>query len=237
MLFSDRGTPFGYRHMDGFGGHVSILVNAAGERVWAKWHFKTCQGIRNLMADHAVRLAGTDPDYAHRDLYEAIDRGDFPCWDVSVQVMTEPARLAWERRTGWNAFDLTKVWPHKDFACLPVGVLQLNRNPARRHAELEQAAFSPANVVPGQGAGRDDAGASKDHGSQAGQLFRLLSADEQDRLTTNIANAMAGVSQRDTLRRQIAQFTRADARYGAAVARKLQDKLGVEAVSVDKSSA
>jgi catalase len=151
MLFSDRGTPDGYRHMDGFGSHTFSLVNDAGERVYVKWHFKTQQGIKNLSTADAVRLAGADPDYAQRDLFEAIARGDCPRWDVKLQVAT-PAELdAWSRRTGWNPFDLTKIWPHSDFPLIPVGVLELNRNPLNYHAEVEQAAFSPANVVPGMG--------------------------------------------------------------------------------------
>jgi len=151
MLFSDRGTPDGYRHMDGFGSHTYSLVNAAGERVWVKWHLKTKQGIKNLMADEAARLAGTDPDHAQRDLFNAIAAGDFPQWDVSIQVMTAAQADEFEHRTGWNPFDLTKVWPHGDFPRIPVGVLALNRNPDNYHAEVEQAAFSPANLVPGLG--------------------------------------------------------------------------------------
>ena len=151
MLFSDRGTPDGYRHMDGFGSHTFSMIDAAGERVWVKWHLKTRQGIRNLSAADAKRLAGSDPDYAQRDLFNAIAARDFPRWDVSIQVMTEAARLAWETRTGWSAFDLTKVWPHADFPRQPVGVLELDRNPDNYHAEVEQAGFSPANVPPGLG--------------------------------------------------------------------------------------
>ena len=151
ILFSDRGTPDGYRHMDGFSSHTFSLINAAGERVYVKWHFKTQQGIRNLPAAEAVRLAGADPDYAQRDLFEAIQRGDCPKWDVKLQVATPAELEAWGARTGWNPFDLTKVWPHADFPLIPVGVLELNRNPQNYHAEVEQAAFSPANVVPGMG--------------------------------------------------------------------------------------
>ena len=151
MLFSDRGTPDGYRHMDGFGSHTYSLINAAGERLWVKWHLKTKQGIKNLSAADAVRLAGSDPDYAQRDLFGAIERGDFPRWDVCIQVMADEQRLAWEAHTGWDAFDLTKIWPHADFPRLAVGVLELNRNPQNYHAEVEQVAFSPTNVVPGLG--------------------------------------------------------------------------------------
>lgn len=151
MLFSDRGTPDGYRRMDGFGSHTFSLINAAGERVWVKWHLKTRQGIKNLAAADAVHLGGEDPDYAQRDLFNAIADGDYPQWDIYIQVMRETERGAWETRTGWNAFDLIKIWPHKDFPRIPVGVLELNRNPENYHAEVEQVALSPANVVPGMG--------------------------------------------------------------------------------------
>jgi catalase len=151
ILFSDRGTPDGYRHMDGFGSHTYSLINEAGERVYVKWHFKTRQGIKNLDAAEALRLAGADPDHAQRDLFEAIARGDNPQWEVSLQAATAAELGDWEARTGWNPFDLTKVWPHRDFPLQPVGVLELNRNPVNYHAEVEQAAFSPANVVPGMG--------------------------------------------------------------------------------------
>ncbi len=151
ILFSDRGTPHGYRHMDGFGSHTFSLINADGERVYVKWHLKTRQGIKNLDAADAVRLGGSDPDSAQRDLFDAIERGDFPRWDVSLQVASEQQLADWSARTGWNPFDLTKVWPHRDFPLHPAGVLELNRNPVNYHAEVEQAAFSPANVVPGMG--------------------------------------------------------------------------------------
>ncbi len=151
ILFSDRGTPDGYRHMDGFGSHTFSLINAAGERVWAKWHLKTKQGIKNLSAAEAGRLAGADPNHAQRDLFNAIAEGHFPRWDVYIQVMTEAQAQAWEKKTGWSPFDVTKVWPHGDAPRIPVGVLELNRNPANYHAEVEQAAFSPAHIVPGLG--------------------------------------------------------------------------------------
>ena len=151
MLFSDRGTPDGFRHMDGFGSHTFSLINATGERVWVKWHLKTRQGIKNLSAEEATRLAGADPDHAQRDLFDAIAAGDFPQWNVAIQVMSAAEAVAWEQRTGWSPFDLTKVWPYKDFPKIPVGVLELNRNPDNYHLHVEQAAFSPANIVPGMG--------------------------------------------------------------------------------------
>jgi catalase len=172
-LFSSRGTPDGYRHMHGFGSHTYSLINVDGERVYVKWHFLTQQGIKNLSADEAVRIAGTDPDYSQRDLFNAIAGGDFPRWDVKVQVATEAELAAWEARTGWNPFDLTKVWPHKDFPFLPVGVLELNRNPVNYHAEVEQAALSPSHVVPGLGYSPDKMLQARLFAYHDAQLYRV----------------------------------------------------------------
>ncbi|MBV7535617.1 catalase [Duganella sp. sic0402] len=172
-LFSSRGTPDGYRHMHGFGSHTYSLINAAGERVYVKWHFLTQQGIKNLSADEATRLAGADPDYAQRDLFNAIAGGDFPRWDVKVQVATDAELAAWEARTGWNPFDLTKVWPHADFPLLQVGVLELNRNPVNYHAEVEQAALSPSNVVPGMGYSPDKMLQARLFAYHDAQLYRV----------------------------------------------------------------
>ncbi len=179
MLFSDRGTPDGYRHMDGFGSHTFSLVNAAGERVYVKWHLKTRQGIKNLSAADAVRLAGSDPDHAQRDLFNAIANGDFPQWEVKLQVATEQELAAWEQRTGWNPFDLTKVWPHADFPLIPVGVLELNRNPVNYHAEVEQAALSPANIVPGMGYSPDKMLQARLFAYHDAQLYRVGTNHQQ----------------------------------------------------------
>lgn len=179
MLFSNRGTPDGYRHMDGFGSHTFSMISAAGERVWVKYHLKTQQGIRNLRAADAQRLAGQDPDYAQRDLFNAIARGEFPRWNVFIQVMTEAERAAWEARTGWSAFDLTKVWPHADFPRIPVGVLELNRNPENYHAEVEQVAFSPANVVPGLGVSPDKMLQGRLFAYHDAQLYRVGTNHQQ----------------------------------------------------------
>ncbi|MGF6274582.1 catalase [Massilia sp. UYP11] len=173
ILFSDRGTPDGYRHMDGFGSHTFSLINDQGERVYVKWHFKTRQGIKNLSAPDATRIAGSDPDHAQRDLFNAIAANDFPRWDVQVQVATIQELEAWSARTGWNPFDLTKVWPHGDFPLQPVGVLELNRNPQNYHAEVEQAAFSPANVVPGLGYSPDKMLQGRLFGYHDAQLYRV----------------------------------------------------------------
>ncbi|MCW2244002.1 catalase [Azospirillum canadense] len=145
ILFSDRGTPRGYRHMDGFSSHTFSWINAAGERFWVKYHFKTRQGIQNLTAEQATRMAGIDPDHATRDLFAAIEDGDHPAWTVSVQIMPELEADAYRI----NPFDLTKVWPHGDYPLIEVGELILNRNPENYFAEVEQSAFTPANVVSG----------------------------------------------------------------------------------------
>jgi catalase len=179
MLFSDRGTPDGYRHMDGFGSHTFSLINAGGERVWVKWHLRTQQGIKNLRSTDAVRLAGTDPDYAQRDLYGAIAKGDFPKWEVRIQVATDAELAAWEKRTGWNPFDLTKVWPHADFPRQPVGILELNRNPSNYHAEVEQVAFSPAHIVPGLGYSPDKMLQGRLFGYHDAQLYRVGTNHQQ----------------------------------------------------------
>jgi catalase len=173
ILFSDRGTPDGYRHMDGFGSHTYSLINDAGARVWVKWHFKTLQGIKNLSASEAQRLAGVDPDYAQRDLFNAIGKGDFPRWSVEIQVMDDTQRAAWEANTGWDAFDLTKVWPQGDFPRIPVGILELNRNPDNYHADVEQAALSPSNIVPGMGYSPDKMLQARLFAYHDAQLYRV----------------------------------------------------------------
>ncbi|MBC3420969.1 MULTISPECIES: catalase [unclassified Pseudomonas] len=151
ILFSDRGIPDGYRHMHGFGSHTYSLLSADGQRTWVKWHFKTQQGIKNLAPADAARIAGTDPDYAQRDLFEAIDRGDYPRWTVCIQVMSEEEAA----NRAENPFDVTKTWSQKDYPLIEVGVLELNRNPLNYFAEVEQAAFGPSNMVPGVGLSPD----------------------------------------------------------------------------------
>jgi len=306
ILMSDRGIPDGYRHQHGFGSHTFSLINAKGERHWVKFHARSMQGIRNLMSDEAERLAGADPEHAQRDLYEAIERKDFPKWKLCIQVMPEAEAEKFAKSTGWNPFDLTKVWPQKDYPLIEVGVLELNRNPDNYFAEVEQAAFSPSNVVPGigfspdkmlqgrifayhdahlyrvgtnyqhlpinrpqcpyhnyqrDGAMRFDGNAGgapnyepnsvdsapkqapayrepplglsgdadrydhwktdgDDYYTQPGNLFRLMSEAEKDRLAANIAAAMAGVPD-EIVQRQLVHFGKADPDYGARVARKL----------------
>lgn len=151
ILFSDRGTPKSYRHMNGYSSHTFKWYNAKGEVFWVQYHFKTMQGIRNLTREEAIRLSGEDPNHATIDLYNAIERGECPAWRVCVQIM--PVKDAKTYR--WNVFDITKVWPHKDYPLIEIGRMTLNRNPKNYFAEVEQAAFSPGNFVPGIGASPD----------------------------------------------------------------------------------
>ncbi|MGH8879997.1 MAG: catalase, partial [Stackebrandtia sp.] len=151
FLMSDRGTPYSWRHMNGYGSHTFMWYNAAGEKFWVKYHFKTDQGIKNLTNDEAGAQAGEDRDFHLRDLREAIERGEHPSWTVQVQVM--PFEAAADYR--FNPFDLTKVWPHGDHPPIAIGRFTLNRNPENYFAEIEQAAFEPANFVPGIAASPD----------------------------------------------------------------------------------
>ncbi len=305
ILFSDRGIPDGYRHMHGFGSHTYSLINAKGERHWVKWHYKTAQGIKNLAPADAARIAGTDPDYAQRDLFDAIERGDFPKWRVCMQIMSEDQA----NRHHENPFDVTKTWSQKEFPLIEVGILELNRNPLNYFAEVEQATFGPSNMVPGVGlspdrmlqgrvfayadahryrvgtnhqqlpvnaprspvhsyqrdgsmafgsnggaapnyepnsyadvpkqapqyrepalalhgdADRFDHRVDADYYSQAGALFRLMSAEQQALLIDNIAGAMMGVSA-DVVERQLQHFYRADEAYGNGIAKALGIQLG-----------
>jgi catalase len=145
IVMSDRGLPATYRHMHGFGSHTFSFINKKNERFWCKFHFRTQQGIKNLTDEEAEAIVAKDRESHQRDLYEAIERGDFPRWTMFVQVLTDKQAKA----LPYHPFDLTKVWKHKDAPLMEVGVLELNRNPENYFAEVEQAAFNPANVVPG----------------------------------------------------------------------------------------
>jgi catalase len=302
ILFSDRGIPRGIPYMNGYGSHTYSFINADGERFWVKFHFKTKQGIQCIPVDEAHQLAGDCPDYHTLELFKAIERGDFPKWTFSVQIMPEEEAETYR----WNPFDLTKVWPHADYPLIEVGELELNRNPDNYFAEVEQSAFSPANVVPGisfspckmlqarifsyadaaryrlgvnyerlpincphaakvnnpyqrDGAMRfDDNGGGDpnyepnstggpkadpsyaepplkisgdadryeqrrgvdDDYIQPGNLFRLMSGEEQQRLVANIAGSLGNVPQ-DLQKKMVAHFSKADPSYGAGVARAL----------------
>ncbi|MGK5010860.1 catalase [Janthinobacterium sp. MDB2-8] len=145
VVMSDRGLPRSFRHMHGFGSHTFSFLNAQNERFWVKFTFKTQQGIQNLTDAEAEALVGKDRESSHRDLYESIENKDFPRWTLYVQIMPEKEAGTYHL----NPFDLSKVWPHGDYPLIEVGVLELNRNADNHFAEVEQAAFNPANVVPG----------------------------------------------------------------------------------------
>jgi catalase len=300
ILFSDRGIPKGIPFMNGYGSHTYSFINAKNERFWVKFHFKTQQGIQCMMQEEADEIAGRDPDYHTKQLFEMIAKGQFPKWTFSVQIMPEKEAETYK----WNPFDLTKVWPHGDYPLIEVGVLELNRNPENYFAEVEQAAFSPGNVVPGisfspckmlqariisysdahryrlganfeslpinrpkcpvhnyerDGAMRFDGngGASvvyepnsfggpkadpsfaepplKISGDadrydqkrgvdadyvQPGNLFRLMTPDQQKRLIHNIAGSLKKVP-KDLQKKMVAHFNKADKNYGGGIAKEL----------------
>jgi catalase len=147
IVMSDHGIPASYRHMHGFGSHTFSLINAAGERNWVKFHWVCQQGIKTLTDEEATEIVGKDRESHQRDLYEAIENKDFPRWKLCVQVMPEKDAASYK----FHPFDLTKVWLHGDYPVTEVGVMELNKNPENYFAEVEQAAFNPANVVPGIG--------------------------------------------------------------------------------------
>jgi catalase len=299
ILFSDRGIPASFRHMHGFGSHTFQWVNANGEVFWVKYHFKTDQGIKCLTADESTRLAGLDPDYHQRDLVRALDRGEYPSWTLKIQVMPAAAAAAYRI----NPFDVTKVWPHRDYPLRTIGRIVLNRNPENYFAEVEQAAFNPAHFVPGIGPSpdkmlqgrlfsygdahryrlganhmqlpinrphaevrnysRDGAmcsdsnygreknyepnsfngprqtgeplwapfevqGVSGNHRplnhlqdndfAQAGDLYRLMSEAEKQRLVENICASLSRVSRNDIIERSLGHFRDADPDYGDRIA-------------------
>lgn len=304
-LFGDRGIPYSYRHMDGFGSHTFQWMNADGEAFWVKYHFKTNQGIRCLTSEQAQKIAGENPNYHHLDLLHSIDTGEFPSWTLSVQVM--PVAEAANYR--FNPFDLTKVWSQKDYPRHEVGTMVLNRNPDNYFADVEQAAFNPANFVPGIGPspdkmlqgrlfsygdtqryrlganhtqlpvnrprgceannyGRDGAmrfdgnyGKSKNYEPnsfggpvqsnqplyrpvevsgtagaqaqskhkedndfvQAGDLYRLMSEEEKQRLVENISNGLAVCTRDDIIERSIAHFRQSDDDYGKRIAARVKE--------------
>jgi catalase len=287
--------------MNGYSSHTYSLWNRAGERYWVKWHFKTLQGNKTMTNDEAAAIAGRDLDYHRRDLHDAIARGEWPSWRMQVQIMPEKDAETYRI----HPFDLTKVWPHRDYPVIDVGVMELNRNPANYFAEVEQAAFEPGSMPPGMAASPDkvlqarllsypDAhryrlgvnyaalpvnaphcpvntyhrdGQARFEGngagtvnyqpnsfggpvddptmrepplkisgdadrynhrdgnedySQAGDLYRLMSADQKSQLVGNLAAALTSVPRFIQLR-QVCQFSKADPNYGGEVA----DRLGI----------
>ena len=150
-LMGDRGIPKSWRHMNGYSSHTYMWVNESGEKFWVRYHFLSDQGVENLSNEEAENLAGSDADAHRRDLFDAIESGEFPSWTLSVQIM--PYDEAKDYR--FNPFDLTKTWSKKDYPRIEVGRLTLNQNPTNHFAEIEQAAFSPSNMVPGTGVSPD----------------------------------------------------------------------------------
>ena len=147
ILMSDRGLPTDVRHINGYGSHTYSFISPANERFWVKFHFKTMQGHKHWTNAQAAEIVGRTRESTQEDLYGSIERGDFPKWKMQVQVMPETDA----DKTPYNPFDLTKVWPHKDYPPIDVGVMELNRNPENYFAQIEQAAFQPNNIVPGIG--------------------------------------------------------------------------------------
>ncbi|MDX9743876.1 MAG: catalase [Arcobacteraceae bacterium] len=145
ILMSDRGIPKSYRHVNGYGSHTYSLINASGERFWVKFHFKTLQGIETITNAEAEAIVAKDRESNQRDLFENIQAGNFPKWSFEIQIMTNEEA----KECSFNPFDLTKVWPHKDYPMIKVGVMTLNENPKNYFNEIEQASFSPSNVVSG----------------------------------------------------------------------------------------
>ena len=305
ILMSDRGMPKDFRHMHGFGSHTYSMYNDEGERVWVKYHFRTQQGIENYTDDEAAEIVGQDRESSQRDLYDAIENGDYPKWKMYIQVMTEEQA----KNHPDNPFDLTKVWYKGDYPLIEVGEFELNRNPENYFMDVEQAAFAPTNIIPGldfspdkmlqgrlfsygdaqryrlgvnhwqipvnqpkgvgienmcpfsrdgqmrfldgnQGGGpiiiqiikvftnhnlnikpafpvdgdgyeynqrQDD----DNYFEQPGKLFRLQSDDAKERIFTNTANAMDGVSE-DVKHRHIRHCYKADPEYGKGVAKALE---------------
>ncbi len=299
ITMSERGIPFSYRHMNGYGSHTYSLINDKNERIWVKFHFKTQQGIKCLTDQEAEAIVGKDRENHQRDLLESIDNSDFPKWNMKIQVMTDEEA----KKCGFNPFDLTKVWPHKHHPLIDVGVMELNKNPDNYFADVEQAAFNPANIVPGIGFSPDkmlqgrlfsygdaqryrlgvnhhlipvnkarcpfhnfhrdgqmrvdgnfgatlgyepnsygewqeqpeykephleldgaadhwDHREDDDYYSQAGDLFRLMSKDQQQVLFENTARAM-GDAPREIKIRHIGNCSKADTAYGKGVAQAL----------------
>ena len=300
ILMSDRGIPATFRHMHGYGSHTFSFINAKNERFWVKFHMKSMQGIKNLTNKEAEALIAKDRESHQRDLFEAIEKGDFPKWRMCVQIMPEKDAKTYR----FHPFDLTKVWSQKDYPLIEVGIVELNKNPENYFAEVEQSAFDPANVVPGIGYSPDrmlqgrlfaygdtaryrlginhsqlpvnapkvpvhsthrdgymqngnyggymnynpssipgyteDKNAREpklnpalfeketaiydwdyraddnDYYTQAGDLYRLLSAEEKERLCQNIKEAMEGVDVK-IKKLQIEHFKKADPAYGKRV--------------------
>lgn len=205
ITMSDRGIPATLRNMDMFGSHTYSLINKENKRVWVKFHFKTMQGIKNLTDEEAGKIAGQDRDYHGRDLFTAIERKEFPRWKLCIQVMSE----AEAKKMPYNPFDITKVWYHKDFPLIEVGILEFNRNPENYFAEVEQAGFSPAHVVPGIGFSPDKFLQARMFSYGDAQRYRL--GVNYNHIPVNKAKVPVNDNSRDG-------YMRTDGNFGAKVA-------------------
>jgi catalase len=205
ITMSDRGIPATLRNLNMYGEHTFSLINKDGKRVWVKFHFITEQGIKCLTDEEATKIAGMDRDYHGRDLYEHIAKGDFPKWKMYIQVMTEEQA----ERLPYNPFDITKVWYHKDFPLIEVGELVLNKNPENYFAEVEQAAFTPAHVVPGIGFSPDKFLQGRLFSYGDAQRYRL--GVNYNQIPVNKAHCEVNDNSRDG-------FMRTDGNYGGEVA-------------------
>ncbi|MHA2075388.1 MAG: catalase, partial [Candidatus Hodarchaeales archaeon] len=145
ILMSDRGIPVAPMYMNGYGSHTYSFINTDNERFWVKFHFKTQQGHKFYTNEEAAEVIGKTRESYQEELFGTIERGEFPKWTLYIQVMLEEDAL----KTSYNPFDLTKVWPHGEYPLIEVGVMELNRNPDNYFTDIEQAAFSPSNIVPG----------------------------------------------------------------------------------------
>ena len=175
ILMSDRGTPFSYRYMHGFGSHTFSLFNKNNERVWVKFHFISMQGIKNFNEKEANEMKGIDLDQAQRDLVESIEKKDFPKWALKIQIMTDAQAKTFK----WNPFDLTKVWFHKDYPLIDVGIMELNKIPDNYFRDVEQSAFAPSHVVDGIGYSPDKVLQGRLHSYPDAQRYRLGANYEQ----------------------------------------------------------
>jgi len=193
---SERGIPYSYRHMHGFGSHTFSMINDKNQRVWVKFHLVTQQGIKNLTDAEAEAVIAKDRESHQRDLFDSIARGDYPRWKMFIQVMTEEQA----KKMPYNPFDLTKVWFKKEFPLIEVGVLELNRNPENYYQDVEQAAFNPAAVVPGIGFSPDKMLQGRLFSYGDAQRYRL-GVNHHQIPVNNPKNAPAHASHRDGLMR------------------------------------
>lgn len=202
IVMSDRGIPASYRYMHGFGSHTYSLINGDGARVWVKFHLRTQQGIKNLTNEEAADIIAKDRESHQRDLFEAIERKDFPKWTLYFQIMTEEQALNYKE----NPFDITKTWSHKDFPLIEVGVMELNRNPENYFADVEQAAFAPTHLVPGIGFSPDKLLQGRLFSYGDAQRYRL--GVNHDQIPVNQARCPVHSYHRDGM-------MRVDGNYGA----------------------